>query len=57
MYILRIEYRIKGERKGKTEYQEFNTLVEANERLQKWLRWFAEDCDMYDLGIFKRVNY
>ena len=58
MFILRIEYRLNGEKKIHVEYTEFNKLEEAIEMRKKWLRLFTYDfCSIFDASIYERMNY
>ena len=57
MYILRIEYRLIGDKKGKVEYRDFDELEEAIESRDSWIRIFKLNCAMYDAGIYEMTNY
>jgi hypothetical protein len=57
MFILRIEYRLVGDKKSKVEYRDFNELTEATEMREKWIRVFKPGCDTFDAVIFEATNY
>lgn len=56
MYIVRFEYRLKGEKKGQTEYRERETLEEAIALRDKFIRIYGADCEMYDGEVFEQLN-
>lgn len=56
-YVLRIEYRLIGEKKSKVEYRDYDELEEALDMRDKWIKIFRHNCVMFDAGIYEMTNY
>lgn len=56
-YIVAVEYRVKGEKRAVKDFRECETLEDAKELADLWVKMYKDNCELFDVRIYELTNY